>query len=75
MKFTWEAKMFGANKGKIGVTVKVKRKNTCFEYTLSDTNACPDDFDEKFAEELEKTFGKKKGKKIFDQILTQFEKL
>lgn len=76
-KVTWEAVLKRNCEGKISAKLEVRYKKSSYTTKMPDIKMLEtaDDYDEQLKEGLKAAFGKKKGKKIFDQIVKEFSEL
>lgn len=75
-KLSWNALLKRNCNGVISASLKIKYKKTIFKVTVPDIDKMTeDDFDKQFSEGLKSTFGKKKGKKIADQMINELSEL
>ena len=76
-KLSWNAVLKRNCDGKISASLKIKYKKTICKVTVPDTDAtgAEDHFEEQFNKTLKTAFGKKKGKKIAEQVINELSEL
>lgn len=76
-KLTWDAVLKKKRDGKFSAKLKIKYKKTICKVTVPDIDAegAEDDFEEQFRKTLKSAFGKKKGKKIAEQVIEELSEL
>ena len=76
-KLSWNAVLKRNCDGKISASLKIKYKKTICKVVVPDIYATggEDAFEEQFNKTLRTTFGKKKGKKIADQVMEELSEL
>lgn len=70
---SWKACLKRNCDGRISASLKIKYKKTICKFVVPDIDAMgvEDAFEEQFDKTLKDTFGKKKGKKIADQVFNE----
>lgn len=73
-KLSWIVTAKGNCTGKMSATIEVKYKKASYTAKIPDVKLldAEKDYDEQFKKDLEETFGKKKGKKIYKKVLNDF---
>lgn len=76
-KLSWNAVLKRNCDGKISASLKIKYKKTICKVTVPDidTEGAEDGFEEQFNKTLKTAFGKKKGKKIAEQVINELSEL
>lgn len=75
-KLSWKAVLKRNCDGKISASIKIKYKKTICKVVAPDIDKMADDkSDEQFNNTLKTAFGKKKGKKIADQVIEELSEL
>lgn len=76
-KLSWNAVLKRNCDGKIRASLKIKYKKTTCNVVVPDIDAtgAEDDFEEQINKTLKTAFGKKKGKKIADQVMEELSEL
>ena len=76
-KLSWNAVLKRNCDGRISAAIKIKYKKTICKVTVPDIYATgvEDDFEEQFNKTLKTAFGKKKGKKIAEQVTEELSEL
>lgn len=76
-KLSWNANLKRNCNGKISASLKIKYKGTIYKISVPDIDAigAEDDFEKQFNEGLKAAFGKKRGKKIADQVLNELSEI
>ena len=76
-KLSWKAGLKRNCDGKISASLKIKYKKTICKVIVPDIDAtgADDAFEEQFNKTLKTAFGKKKGKKIADQVIEELLEL
>lgn len=76
-KLSWNAALKRNCDGKISASIKIKYKKTFYKLVVPDINdvEAAGVFEEQFNEGLKTAFGKKKSKKIADQVINELSKL
>lgn len=74
---TWKAVLKRNCDGRISASLKIKCKKTICKVVVPDIDAigAEDDFEKQFNKTLKTVFGKKKGKKIADQVVNELSEL
>ena len=76
-KLSWNACLKRNCDGRISASIKIKYKKTICKVVVPDIDAmgAEDAFEEQFNNTLKTAFGKKKGKKIADQVFNELSEL
>lgn len=76
-KLSWNANLKRNCNGVISASIKIKYKKTICKVTVPDIDAvgAEDAFEEQFNNTLKTAFGKKRGKKIADQVINELSEL
>ena len=76
-KLSWNAYLKRNCDGKISAAIKIKYKKTICKVIVPDIDAigAEDAFEERFNKTLKTAFGKKKGKKIADQVIDELSEI
>lgn len=76
-KLSWNAVLKRNCDGKISASLKIKYKKTICKVVVPDidTTGAEDAFEEQFNKTLRTAFGKKKGKKIAEQVIEELSEL
>lgn len=76
-KLSWNACLKRNCDGRISASIKIKYKKTICKVVVPDIDAMgsEDAFTEQFDKTLKDAFGKKKGKKIADQVYNELSEL
>lgn len=76
-KLSWNACLKRNCDGRISASIKIKYKKTICEVTVPDIKdvEAEDAFEEQFNKTLETAFGKKKSKKIADQVINELSEI
>lgn len=76
-KLSWNATLKRNCDGKISALLKIKYKDTICKVTVHDIDeiGAEDAFEEQFRKTLKSAFGKKKAKKIADQVIEELSEL
>lgn len=75
-KLSWKAVLKRNCDGKISASIKIKYKKTICKVVVPDIDKMAEDnFEEQFNNTLKTAFGKKKGKKIADQVIEELSEL
>lgn len=75
-KLSWKAVLKRNCDGKISASIKIKYKKTICKVVVPDIDKMAEDnFEEQFNNTLKTAFGKKKGKKIADQVIEDLSEL
>lgn len=76
-KLRWNARLKRNCNGRISASIKIKYKKTVCKVVVPDIDAtgAEDAFEEQFNKTLKTAFGKKKGKKIADQVIEELSEL
>ena len=76
-KLSWNACLKRNCDGKISASLKIKYKKTICKVVVPDIDAigAEDSFEEQFNNTLKTAFGKKKAKKIADQVMEELSEL
>lgn len=76
-KLSWNAVLKRNCDGKISASIKIKYKKTICKVVVPDIDAigAEDAFEEQFYNTLNTAFGKKKGKKIAEQVMDELSEL
>lgn len=74
---SWKVILKKKHDGKISAKLEVRYKQSSYTTKVPDIKMLEtaDDYDEQLKEGLKAAFGKKKGKKIFDQIVEEFSEI
>lgn len=76
-KISWDAVLKRNCDGRISASLKIKYKKTICKVIVPDIDevGAEDSFEEQFNKTLKTAFGKKKGKKIAEQVLDELSEL
>lgn len=76
-KLSWKAYVKRNCDGRISASIKIKYKKTVCKVVVPDIDVmgAEDSFEEQFNKTLNDAFGKKKGKKIADQVMEELSEL
>ena len=76
-KLSWNALLKRNCNGVISASLKIKYKKTICKVCVPDIDSigAEDTFNEQFNKTLKDAFGKKKGKKIADQVINELSEL
>lgn len=76
-KLSWKACVKRNCDGRISASIKIKYKKTVCKVVVPDIDVmgAEDAFEEQFNKTLNDAFGKKKGKKIADQVMEELSEL
>jgi hypothetical protein len=76
-KLSWNAVLKRNCDGRISASLKIKYKKTICKVVVPDIDAvgAEDAFEEQFNNTLKTAFGKKKGKKIAEQVIDELSEL
>lgn len=76
-KLSWNAVLKRNCDGKISASLKIKYKKTICKVAVPDiyVTGADDAFEEQFHKTLKSAFGKKKGKKIAEQVIEELSEL
>lgn len=76
-KLSWDAVLKRNCDGRISASLKIKYKKTICKVIVPDIDevGAEDSFEEQFNKTLKTAFGKKKGKKIAEQVIDELSEL
>lgn len=76
-KLSWNARLKRNCNGVISASLKIKYKDTICKVTVPDIydSEAEDAFEEQFRKTLKSAFGKKKAKKIADQVIEELSEI